>query len=417
MNKECYIFNTYYPYNNGETFLANELDFLLGYESVWVYPIVSDPEKLALFHYRTPQRIHFGVIGDGRAFTKYQKLKNSVFALFKRELYQEIRLLRATKRLSFHNVFKALRFVAHGRFCAKQALKHILQEPEGKEITLYSYWMNLDAYIAALVKQELQKKDIACKLLVRGHRVDIYEYADATGYIPMREYIFSAADKLCPICNDGYRYLVDTYSVPTEKLLVQRLGTDDRGMKISPQSDTLTVFSCAWMRKVKRLDKLAMALVQADFPVRWIHAGDGEEYETVRKILEENQNPLFSYELLGARSNEEVYELYRNRDINCFINVSASEGVPVSIMEAMSFGKIIIATDVGGSGEIVLDGQNGFVLPPVFTQEELLGVVKAIYEMTEEQYVKMSHRSREIWEQRCSAEHNYREFAKLLAEL
>lgn len=417
MSKECYLFNAFYPYNSGETFLANELDCFECYSKVWVFPILSDPVGKKRFHYRDIQKVDIGVVDDGRSFTLKEKVRYSVVALFANEFWREMPLLARTGRMSSANILKALRFTAHGKFCADTALKHIHEKSSGSEITLYSYWMNLDAYVAALVKKSLEKEGIYCNLIVRGHRVDIYEYADTTGYIPMRKYIFSAADKLCPICDDGYRYLVDNYGVTEKKLLVQRLGTDDKGLKLSPRLDTLIVFSCAWMRKVKRLDRIALTLCQTDFPVCWIHAGDGEEYESVRKILEENRNPLFSYELLGAQSNEEIYEIYRNRNINCFINVSASEGVPVSIMEAMSFGKIIIATDVGGSSEIVLDGENGFVLPSEFTQKELLGSVKAIYEMTEEQYDKMSHRSREVWEQRCSAEHNYREFAKLLADL
>ena len=39
--------------------------------------------------------------------------------------------------------------------------------------------------------------------------------------------------------------------------------------------------------------------------------------------------------------------------IDLFINTSSSEGVPVSIMEALSVGIPIIATDVGGTKEIV----------------------------------------------------------------
>ena len=417
MSKECYLFNAFYPYNPGETFLANELDCFEYFSKVWIYPVLSDPVGQNSFHYRAIQKVDIGVVDDGSSFTLKQKARYSVRALFEKEFWREMPLLTRTGRMSFANVLKALRFTAHGRFCADTVLKHICEESKGSEITLYSYWMNLDAYVAALVKQELQKRNIACKLIVRGHRVDIYEYADATQYIPMRQFIFSAADKLCPICDDGYRYLVDTYSVPTDKMSVQRLGTDDQGLRISARSDTFTIFSCAWMRKVKRLDRLAMALEQIDFPVRWIHAGDGEEYENVKRILQENQNPLFSWELLGAKTNEEVYDLYRTRDINCFINVSESEGVPVSIMEAMSFGKIIIATDVGGSSEIVLNAQNGLVLPKDFSQEELIEAVNTIRNLPSDAYNKMSHKSREIWEQRCSAEHNYREFAKLLVEL
>lgn len=39
------------------------------------------------------------------------------------------------------------------------------------------------------------------------------------------------------------------------------------------------------------------------------------------------------------------------------------EGLPIAILEAMSFGKPVVASDVGGVSEIVRNGQNGYVLP------------------------------------------------------
>jgi glycosyltransferase involved in cell wall biosynthesis len=54
--------------------------------------------------------------------------------------------------------------------------------------------------------------------------------------------------------------------------------------------------------------------------------------------------------------------LYRNLAPDVFINVSSSEGVPVSIMEAMSFGIPAIATDAGGNREIV-NSSSGFLIP------------------------------------------------------
>ncbi|MFR4320263.1 MAG: glycosyltransferase [Blautia massiliensis (ex Durand et al. 2017)] len=44
------------------------------------------------------------------------------------------------------------------------------------------------------------------------------------------------------------------------------------------------------------------------------------------------------------------------------MNVSSSEGIPVSIMEATSFGIPGIATDAGGTKEIIRDKENGVLL-------------------------------------------------------
>ena len=48
-----------------------------------------------------------------------------------------------------------------------------------------------------------------------------------------------------------------------------------------------------------------------------------------------------------------MIEFYQKHSINLFINVSTTEGVPVSIMEALSFGIPVFATNVGGSSELV----------------------------------------------------------------
>ena len=49
-------------------------------------------------------------------------------------------------------------------------------------------------------------------------------------------------------------------------------------------------------------------------------------------------------------------------DFDLFVNMSLSEGIPVSIMEAISFGIPIIATNVGGNAEIVND-ETGVLIP------------------------------------------------------
>ena len=49
--------------------------------------------------------------------------------------------------------------------------------------------------------------------------------------------------------------------------------------------------------------------------------------------------------------------------VDLFVLPSNYEGLPMVIIEAMSFGKPVVASDVGGVSEIVRNGVNGFVLP------------------------------------------------------
>jgi glycosyltransferase involved in cell wall biosynthesis len=46
-----------------------------------------------------------------------------------------------------------------------------------------------------------------------------------------------------------------------------------------------------------------------------------------------------------------------------FVNPSLSEGLPLTVMEAMAMQKAVIATNVGGTSDLVRDGENGFLVP------------------------------------------------------
>jgi len=47
-----------------------------------------------------------------------------------------------------------------------------------------------------------------------------------------------------------------------------------------------------------------------------------------------------------------------------FVNPSLTEGLPLTVMEAMAMQKAVVATDVGGTSDLVKNGENGFIVPP-----------------------------------------------------
>lgn len=93
--------------------------------------------------------------------------------------------------------------------------------------------------------------------------------------------------------------------------------------------------------------------------IRLAIAGHGDRLPELKEKIHQRQLGG-SVELLGARSD--VRELMVAAD--GFVMSSAWEGLPLVLIEASATGLPIVATQVGGNGEIVADDQTGFLIPP-----------------------------------------------------
>ncbi len=96
--------------------------------------------------------------------------------------------------------------------------------------------------------------------------------------------------------------------------------------------------------------------------------GNGEVDRMLRFIADNNIGDLVKYE--GWVSGERKVELLNIMDV--FILPSYVEGLPISILEALSYGKAVISTNVGGIPEIINEN-NGFLFYPGHKDE--LGVL------------------------------------------
>ena len=93
--------------------------------------------------------------------------------------------------------------------------------------------------------------------------------------------------------------------------------------------------------------------------------------------------------------------------------MSETEGIPVSIMEAQSYGIPVIATNVGGTSEIVHDGINGVLLSRNFDTADLLNAIETVICS----YKSFSDNALLTWKQMSDAHTVFPEFYKKLAEV
>jgi glycosyltransferase involved in cell wall biosynthesis len=127
--------------------------------------------------------------------------------------------------------------------------------------------------------------------------------------------------------------------------------------------------------------------------------------------IEKNKSENLNAQLVGHVFNKDIYDFYFNHPVDLIINLSTSEGIPVSLMEAQSYGIPAIATDVGGNSEIV--GSNtGILIESSFTIESVANSISALIDKKFE-----SIEIRKEWLKSYNAETNYRAFAKTLSNL
>lgn len=89
--------------------------------------------------------------------------------------------------------------------------------------------------------------------------------------------------------------------------------------------------------------------------------GEGPELETI-KLQVDKLNLKNKIKLLGPKNHKDTMAILKASDI--FINPSYTEGLPTTVLEAAAYGKAIIATDVGGTSQIIAHNKNGYLIKP-----------------------------------------------------
>ena len=280
-------------------------------------------------------------------------------------------------------------------------------------ITIYSYWFFSICLTGVYIKDYIKSVNHNVKLISRAHRYDLYAYINRLDYLPFRNTLAKECDAVFACSENGRDYLKKTIPDYSEKFFCSYLGTTDYGTA-GYDKDDFHIVTCARTNEIKRIDRFASALENlkdSGLKIRWTHIGDGKMQDTVKKIAETRLS-FMKTEFPGNIDNYAVYNFYKTKPVSLYVNVSLNEGLPVSIMEAVSFGIPVIATDVGGTGEIVKDGYNGFLLDKDFSDNDLIRLIKIIYNMNDEEYEKLRSNSRLFWEKQFNASDNYPLFIK-----
>lgn len=314
-----------------------------------------------------------------------------------------------------------LRALRHAclRVRTEQWAGRLLRESKANEgIVFYSYWLTGAARgIADAVRRKGEGRAFAVS---RCHGFDLYHQRHRPQYIPGQERTLSLLHAIYPISQHGSDYLSRRHSGLSEKLQVARLGIIDRGVLTRSSVDgVLRVVSCSALVPVKRLDRMIAALRYLSGHIEkkrleWIHFGGGPLRAELMEQCEGLPKDRISVEFRGHVATEELFMHYNQCMVDVFVNTSESEGIPVTLMEAISCGIPVIGPNVGGVPEIVSDNHGcllsaapdapeiGMAIMRVAQEGELLGYRRA---------------ARKYWEEHFYSTDNHRRFALSLRAL
>lgn len=392
MDKHLYIFTAEYPFLRKENFLEDEIVYLAKeFKQITIIPLSGSgcPRAIPVncvvdndLCKGRLKKIIFGIFGILRVLPQYL---NEYFSL---GIY---RSPSKTKSLLFNMIICSY-------YMQSNVIRKLMREIK-KDDVVYFYWGVVYNTVAPYLKGK-------AKLISRFHGDwDLWTPSGKEGYKPGRKALITSLDKAIFISKKGRDFFQSIYpNVSTE---VFHLGSRDIGIAKKSQDGIIRIVSCSTVYPLKRVPLIFESVkTLKDITVEWTHIGGGPDFEQLCNLVKKCPDNI-KINLMGAVSLDQVFDYYKHNPVDVFINLSTNEGVPVSIMEAISQDIPVVATNVGGNSEIVTS-ETGTLVSADPTPEEVGFAIKKVINNK-----KLT--PRQFWKKEFCAEENYTLFAKYLA--
>lgn len=306
-------------------------------------------------------------------------------------------------------------YLCYGTAFYKAALPYVKEAIKNGELHMLSCWFFVDAYVVARFKKNFPK--IKAYSLAHSFEIDPLKnkFVDLTFNEWKHKYldrIFFISNKMLDIYNETTHHkFAEKYA---EQMNVSYLGCIKLFEGLNPIKDKqkIRIVSCSYVHPVKRIDLIMDTLKDWTYcAIEWVHMGNGVLLEEMQNrasvVMKENSNITIDFK--GYVSNEDVQKYYTEEQVDIFINLSSSEGVPVAIMEAIAYGIPVVATDVGGVSEII-DEKHGLLIAPDAKAEEIKKELEKFIERYKCDAENMRISAYEFWKSRFDANKNYVSF-------
>jgi glycosyltransferase involved in cell wall biosynthesis len=397
MKNHLILITRQFPYGYKETFLESEIEIISKYfDTIIIYPSTNHSVLRKL-----PANVF---VNDLICKDYTSKLKWILKTIFTLDFFF-ILIKHLNKMKSRRSIKSMLKYIVSYTIY-KNKINIINSENDSSLI--YSYWYS--PFVDAFCNQRVSKK-----IITRVHGGDLYEERSDIGLFPNRDRTIHNVNQIFSISNHGVDYIKKKYKI--NHVTLSRLGIIDmnRLSNCSPKN-RLSIVSVSDIIPIKNLPLIAKSIihfarVNPNVEILWNHFGSGEGKQILENIISLEKSENFHCKLQGIVKNSEVLNFYISNPVDLFINLSETEGIPVSMMEAISFGIPIIGTNVGGVSEIVNE-ITGILIEHPINIEYVASQIGKIYSSP-----KNRELIRKFFIENYSAELNFSMFGKELFEL
>ncbi len=170
---------------------------------------------------------------------------------------------------------------------------------------------------------------------------------------------FKLSQKVIFLNNDDKKEFLDRKLVKSEQCeMIHGIGVDLQHFEQKPLTNNKTFLMIARMLKTKGIMEYCQAAraVKNKYPDAIFNYIGGEGTVTVADIQEYIDDGSINY--LGTTDDVRP----QLEESSVYVLPSYREGMSVSIMEAQSVGRAVITTDTNGCRDMILDGENGFLV-------------------------------------------------------
>lgn len=413
---EIVILMNHYPFKTGETFFDNELKILS--KKFNKVTIITGEKNTNAELFNLPRNVTFHIVN--REYRKYRSVLVSLIKIFSLKTLKE--LLFAVRGLNQKINFDLIKRIFIYYVVSERNINWIKKniKKDNEQIIFYSYWLSVNAYTLI----NLKKIGFTNVLVSRAHGFDAFI---DRGYLPFRRELYSELDEIYFVSKNAMDSFKENILVKNKEKLASlynfNLGVEKEDMDLlNPNKNKNEPFfhivSCSSLINLKRIDLIIESLKLLEgYQIKWTHFGDGPLKNIYNKMIcEVFGDSTISIELKGRVENSQLLKYYQSVHVDLFMNSSDYEGVPVSIMEALSYGIPVIARDVGGNNEIVYSYINGIIIEDPLP-ENFAKAIKYFINLDDsvmEDYKKNAYL---IWLDKYNALDNYNSFGVHLSEI